>query len=155
MRFISHFNVCYWRHTAASIKRRQRWIRVAIAGIGFGASVLYLVFTKEWATSLIAAVCSFIISFLGAIANKAGLAEARFAVERWSELATDADSLWEYGKARGWEETAVAESLEGLRERERQFEAREDHVPNDDRRRECKRITCQELQVLPEENGHV
>ncbi len=155
MRFIAHFNVCYWRHTAAAMKRRQRWIQGAIAGIGFATSVFYLILTQEWVKALIGAVSSLFASFLGLIPFKSELAEARFAVERWSQLATDTDTLWNYAnaKVRGWEETAVAESLESLRERERQFQAREDHVPDDGRRRRCARITCREL--LPVEDGYV
>ncbi len=155
LRFRSHFSVCYWRHTADGIKRWQRRIQWAIAGVGFTASILLLIFTQEWITPLIAAASSFVASFLGTLAHKSGLTEARFDVERWSGLASDADTLWARAEARCWEEPAVAERLGELYERARQFDAREDHVPNNDRRRRCYRITCRELHVDPIEVGDV
>ena len=155
LRFRSHFSVCYWRHTADAIKRRQRHIQWAVAGTGLAGSILLLIFTQAWITSLITAVSSFVVSFVGTLVSKGGLAQARFDVERWSGLASDVDALWDRAEPRWWKRPDDVGHLETLYERARQFDARDDHVPNDDRRRRSYRITCNELHVVPIEVGHV
>jgi len=94
LRFLSHFNECYWQHTAAAIKRRQRYIQWVIAGIGFTASILLLIVTHRWITSVITAAASFSASFLGTLGRKSELTQVRFDVERWSGLASDVNALW-------------------------------------------------------------
>jgi hypothetical protein len=155
LRFLSHFNECYWQRTAAALKRRQRYIQWVIAGTGLTASILVLVVTQEWIKSVIPAVALFVASFLRTLAWKSALTDARFDVERWSGLASDVDALWARAEPRWWKAPADAERLAELYERARQFQAREDHVSNDQRNRTSYRITCDELHVAPIEVDHV
>jgi len=144
--YVTTVNVCYWKSLIELYEKRCRGAQYWTLGIGLTAAIVVGIAHRDWVTTVITAVYTFLIAVIGGpLAKLWKTGEGKKGHQRWSELCSDANDLWRHGEQRGWDDPDITVRAAQLAEREKQYQAHEYHNPNRSVLKKCEARVHSEL----------
>lgn len=138
LRYVSLLNSIYWPKIICSRKRKQRIYVVLIVVLGALITITVQLF-GSWILAAASGGMTVLLSILRFCVETADTKDAKRSYERWSELCSDADRLWDKGERNGWRKNDLEQRIAELSERERQYQSSEYEGQQNELVRECQR----------------